>query len=126
MSEKVKIIFAFSLSIFILGLVGVFAYRSTNEYKNATDWVNHTQQVISQADKLLSKIQSIESETRGYIITGNEKYLEPFKGDLKTIEKTHLLIKDLVKDNPDQEILLNSIHSKIILKIDFTKKMCFH
>ncbi|MES2544572.1 MAG: CHASE3 domain-containing protein [Bacteroidota bacterium] len=121
MSEKIKIIVAFCLSVFILGLIGAFTYINTTDYKNATTWVNHTQEVIAETQKQFSEIQRLESMMRGYAITGNKKFIRQYKGDLKSIENSYLLIKSLTKDNPQQQALLESIHNKVILKIDFTK-----
>ena len=75
MSVKIKIITTFCLSIFVLILIGVFAYKNINDYKGASDWIYHTQKIISQAERILLNVQYIETEQRGYVITGEEKYL---------------------------------------------------
>ena len=123
MSGKVKIILAFCLSILVLILISIYAYRNTRDYKSASDWVNHTQQVISQAQKILSDVQDIETAQRGYVITGEGKYLEPYDHGLNSAENIYVTLRNLVKDNPPQQVLLDSIHNTINLKIVFAKKV---
>lgn len=125
MSGRTKFILAFSLSILILVVIGVFAYRNTNDYRSATDWTSHTREVISQAQIILSDVQEIETAQRGFVITGEERYLKPYEDGLRDIEKSYLLLKNLISDNPSQQLLLDTIHYTINLKIDFAKKVVY-
>ncbi len=123
MTERLKIIFASCLSIFVLISIGIYSIVSTNSYKNAADWVTHTHIVISSADSLLAEIQDIETAQRGYVVTCDEKYLEPYTDGITKIENTYSNLKHLTSDNPGQQVLLDTIHSAVSLKIAFAKKV---
>jgi len=123
MNEKVRIISAFCLSIAILFLVGIFAYRSNEQYKSASDWVNHTQEVIAEVQALQLDILAIETAQRGYVITGNSIYLYPYMESIKTIDSSYRRLRYLVNDNPAQQLILDSIQVLMDSKIDFAKKV---
>ncbi len=92
MNEKLKIIATFCISIAILSIVGIYSYISTNSYRNASEWIAHTQTVISGTEDILSDIQESESAERGYVITGDVKLLKSFQEDLEKLENTYLNI----------------------------------
>jgi PAS domain S-box-containing protein len=123
MSGKLKIIFLFCPSIIILALVGLYSYRTTTEYKNASDWVNHTHQVIVETQNLLLHIQDVETAQRGYVIVGKKAYLAPYDESIKKIDRTYLRIKELTKDNAAQQTLLDSLNAIIAVKINFVKSV---
>ncbi|MES2514820.1 MAG: CHASE3 domain-containing protein [Bacteroidota bacterium] len=110
------------MSILILILIGIFAFKNINDYKGASDWVHHTQKVISQVERVLLDVQDIETEQRLYVITGEEKYLEYYDQGLKNVRNDYLATKKLIADNPKQLSLLNSIYAKISLRIEFSKR----
>ena len=62
---KIKIILAFCASILTLVAVGVYLFATTAKYKNSHGWVTHTQEVISEAQNILSYTQDIETSSRG-------------------------------------------------------------
>ncbi len=123
MTGKLRIISAFCLSILILASVGFYAYRTTNEYGDTSEWVLHTQRVISTTQNILLDIQAIESSQRGYVITGNEKYLEPYEHSKQDFRGAFGEVKNLIKDNPSQKNLLDSIRRIIELKIEFAEEV---
>lgn len=121
MNEKLKIILAFYISIVVLSIVGIYSYKSTNSYRNASEWITHTQTVMSETEVILFDILHAESAERGYVITGDVKLLKSFNGDSEKLENTYLKIKDLTKDNPAQQVLLDSLYHAVNLEYAFLK-----
>jgi CheY-like chemotaxis protein/CHASE3 domain sensor protein len=77
--------------------------------KESNFWVSHTHTVLEELDTLLSGLTDAETGERGFIITGDEAYLEPYNNALSTIPKQLKLLKDLTKDNPLEQKRLESI-----------------
>ena len=123
MTGKVRIVFALSVSIVLLVIIGFYAYNKTQDYKKASDWVNHTQQVIREAQKILLLVEDIETSQRGYVITGNAKYLEPYEKSNITIKAVCRRINELTQDNSHQQKLLDSICTTIGEKILFAQSV---
>ena len=122
MSGKLKIVLTFSLSILILLIVGGYAYQSTRQYKNSSEWINHTQEVINEAQTILLSVEDIETAQRGYVITADEKFLIPYKEGINSMPKAHIRLSHLVHDNPSQRKLLAKINQLIIRKTAFAER----
>lgn len=122
MSGKLKIVLTFSLSIFILLTIGAYAYECTKEYKSSSEWVRHTQEVINEAQTTLLSVEDIETAQRGYIITGEEHFLIPYRDGVATLPKAHLRLYQLVHDNPSQRKLLAEINQLILQKTTFAER----
>ncbi len=58
------------------------SYRSTNQFFDDSDWVAHTNQVPTKLGDVLSQMIDAETGKRGYLITGEETYLEPYQESL--------------------------------------------
>lgn len=122
MSLKSKIVGTFSLGIFVLILIAVFSYKNISDYRSSAEWVHHTQKVISQIQRILLDVEDIETEQRGYVITGEEKYLEYYNEGLKNIHSRYMSEKELLSDNPAQLTLLDSIFKQIESRIVISKQ----
>ncbi|MES2592465.1 MAG: CHASE3 domain-containing protein [Bacteroidota bacterium] len=120
MNGRTNIIGAFGISIITLTLIGLYAYQSATKYKGASDLVHHTQDVITEVQRILTGIQDIESEQRGYVITGKESFLEFYEINLVNLERDYKDAKTLIRDNNKQLALLDSIHFLITQKIQFS------
>jgi X-X-X-Leu-X-X-Gly heptad repeat protein len=95
------------LAIFII-VCGSFTINLT-QFKKAADMNNHTYEVKQIYEHLLEKLVDMETGARGYVITGDESFLEPYQSG-KQIYQNHL--NDLLKlssDNPTQTACLNEI-----------------
>ena len=49
-------------------------------------WVAHSHQVRTELADLLSELKDAETGQRGYVITGDDSYLEPYQAALGTIQ----------------------------------------
>ena len=65
-------------------------------------WVEHTDQVIAQANRVERLFSEVESGLRGYLLTGDAKLLEPYKQAEVLVEPSFNTLVDLVSDNPSQ------------------------
>lgn len=117
--SKAKIIVSFGLAILILILIGIFAWFKTGEYKNAAGLVIHTRQVISEAQSLQLEAERIKSDERGFIITGDEQFLDP-SHSVKA-DSTFSRIKKLTADNSSQQQALDSVQAAMRSIIGFSE-----
>ncbi|TAL20035.1 MAG: response regulator [Aquabacterium sp.] len=61
-------------------LIAFFSYRALQARSVSAGRVSDTLQVISQLEGLLSSVKDAETSQRGYMLTGEEPYLDPFNG----------------------------------------------
>ena len=59
-------------------IVTVESFRLFSQIKEAADARKHTNNIIERADNLLSELKDAETGQRGYLLTGNETFLEPY------------------------------------------------
>lgn len=75
----------------------------------SANWVSHTLIVQQQLAKTLSAVQDLEAGQRGYILTGEERYLEPYERAKADLPEIDAVLNRLVSDNPDQLKLIKQI-----------------
>ena len=82
----------------------------------ADKWVTHTHVVIQKLDQLLSALKDAESGQRGYLLTGEEIYLEPYQAALGLVRSNLAGLKQLTQDNATQQKCLAGIEPLILEK----------
>jgi PAS domain S-box-containing protein len=107
---------------FVLTLVasvgsGLFSYHNLTASDEATQWQRHTYLVILELNTLLSTVQDAETAQRGFVITGKSTYLTPYENSMVAIEAHLQALRNLTKDNPQQQYRLKNIESQIRIKI---------
>ena len=77
MSFTGKAIAAAALMI-LLG-IGVLSLRSTSRDEEDRELVTHTHLAVESLERILIDITKAEASQRGYVLTGDERYLKPFE-----------------------------------------------
>ena len=108
---------ALALVLAILLSVGWLAYRNMTASTEADRRQTQTYVVIDEMQDLLSSLKDAETGQRGYVITGDPKYLEPYRASLSEIG-THLAaLRSLTADNPRQQQRLAAIAPLVAAKL---------
>ena len=74
-----KIVAGFALAFVLMAMIGAVAYRSINTLAHTSQMVAHTHIVLQRIADVLNVLQDAEIGGRGYIITGDERFLEPYQ-----------------------------------------------
>jgi methyl-accepting chemotaxis protein len=98
-----KIGAGFTLVSATLLIVGVVSYDNTMKFKYTTDWVIHTYKVLQKLDGVVQGFTKAENAERGYIITGQDEYLKPYRAGVEVVPEELKDIRDLTSDNPHQQ-----------------------
>ena len=77
---KRNLLIGFGLSLFLLVVSSVASFFSIKNLLESAFWVDHTNQVILQLENTLSVMKDAETGQRGYLLTGDDNYLDPYKG----------------------------------------------
>jgi PAS domain S-box-containing protein len=108
---------AFGLASAILVLIGAVSYQSTTRLIEAKNRVAQTQERINSLEQLLSQVKDAETGQRGYILTGEERYLEPYKTASATVNQNIQNLRKLTANAPDQQRQLDALESSIKNKL---------
>ncbi len=120
--EKRVTLFYFLLGAALVSIL-VFFYYNNKKVKAASDLVEHTQEVLRKSDSILLDILDIETESRGYALTGNEIYLASFDKKTNLINSSLSELASLTKDNPSQQVRINSLKNAADERLVFIKKL---
>lgn len=91
------------LSAFFLLLISfLLTYYTNRELIKNAEKVQHTNQVISNLEAVLSAVKDGETGLRGYFNTSNVYYLDPYFGSRKVADSILRATDKLVNDNPIQ------------------------
>jgi methyl-accepting chemotaxis protein len=104
-----KLIAAFSCVIAVMLVTSGLIYQRVALIQQTSDWRTHTEDVISQLDLALRSMIDQETGLRGYLISGDEAFLEPFKAGEAEFQKALQAAKELTKDNPAQQTRLDEL-----------------
>jgi methyl-accepting chemotaxis protein len=112
-----KIATGFGLSFVLLIVIGAVAYASINKLMGTSQSVTHTHEVLEHIAGVLSLLKDAETGQRGYLITGDEAFLEPYRtgsGDVLMMSKE---LRNLTADNPNQQKRMDSIAPIVAAKL---------
>jgi PAS domain S-box-containing protein len=79
--------------------------------------VAHTQEVRFALQALLSAMQDAETGQRGFLITGDEAYLDPYRAALAEVDGHLAEVGRLTADNPEQQRDLDAARPLIAAKL---------
>lgn len=112
-----KVILGLAASGIVLLLVAAFTYSSLAHNLVDRRWVSHTQLVLERLSELQSEISNAESRQRGFLLTGDTAYLEPYQNSLSQIRDGLKAVRQLTGDNPVQQRNLNSLEQLIAARL---------
>ena len=116
-----KVRLAFVSAIVILLAVGAFAYRSLVLVTESGRWVRHTHEVLENLQGLRYTLQSIESSTRGFALTGEDSYLKSHRATVSSVQNHAAAVRELTVDNPEQQRRLPALQELVGKKIQYSE-----
>jgi len=84
-----------------------------NQIGQTIKWVTHTYEVIAKARSIQAYIVDMETGMRGFLIAGEDDFLEPYVNSKKAVFELITELQNTVSDNPAQVKNLGDIHNLI-------------
>jgi signal transduction histidine kinase len=94
---------SFLLALVVLAAISFVTYNSTTHFVESSRLVDHTHVVIKQMNQVLSEVKDAETAQRGYLITTDSSFLQPYDDVVTRLPGELTLLKDLTRDNPAQQ-----------------------
>jgi len=108
-----KIMYGYFIAFFLLLFSYVLIIYTTEKITEKTKWVTHTHIVQTALEELMSNIKDAETGYRGFIIMGEEKYLNPFYYCQQEIKAVLSKIRVYTSDNALQQSRCDTLDSLI-------------
>jgi signal transduction histidine kinase len=90
-----------------------FAFRAIDALLESEHWVEHTWQVIDQVERIMSSVKDAETGNRGYLISGDEDYLQPYNSATRDLPAEINRFQALTTDNPVQQARIPDMRAVI-------------
>ena len=131
MKFRTQLILGNGVTLAMLVVIGLVVYLSVNSLLENTKWVEHTYKVIGKANQLIGYMIDQETGMRGFAVSGEEDYLEPYESGKGSFADLMGEQQSTVSDNPSQvqrlkkiEQLSNDWRTKVAAKfIDLRRKI---
>jgi signal transduction histidine kinase len=117
MTFKSKTIAGFGLAVALLLAVATFSYRMTIRGDEDRRWVDHTYVVLGRLEAVLADVLDAEACQRGYLLTGEEPYLIPYREALGRLERDVKAVRELTADNPVQQAALDRLEPMLLTRL---------
>jgi methyl-accepting chemotaxis protein len=111
MSIGSRILAGYGVALLVTGAVGVVVYRATSELVATADWVTHTHKVKEAIADVGSALKDTETGQRGFVLTGEERYLEPYRSGIKVVDRNIQDLRELTADSGAQQKRVAALQS---------------
>jgi PAS domain S-box-containing protein len=93
---------AMALLVVALLTDAVLTLHNIREVAVSVQWVSHTHEVQGQLEQVVSALKDAETGQRGYLLTGERVYLEPYDQAVPRVPGHLQRLRALTIDNPSQ------------------------
>jgi len=108
--------FAGALIFFLLS--GFNALRNTQALRQGMRYVENTHTVIVSLENVLSFVKDAETGQRGFLITGNENYLQPYYTARTGVEAEMVKLRKVTSGSAVHQDLLPKVEAQIASKME--------
>jgi len=120
---KRNLLVGFGLSLLLLIISSIASYTSIQNLLSNARLVNHTNAVIKNTEELISTLKDAETGQRGFLLTGDDTYLEPYNGAYQRALDIIRTLKSLTTDNPDQQASIERMQSLVEKRISLLQRL---
>ena len=107
----------FTLALLILVGIALLLLRDTRMAARTNDWVVHTHEVIAEIEITRSEIAYAESGVRGFMLTGDDTYLEPYATAASELDRSLKRLTLLTADNPSQQKRIATLEAETLTRL---------
>ena len=117
---------AFVASIVMLIAIGVTSYRSMSTLIANNELVDHTEGVLQQLEVIRTQLLQVETDARGFLLTGDQAYLDAYNTHLSEIPAKIAAVKESTLDNASHQrklpVLEQAVRDRLALLDEFVKR----
>lgn len=90
-------------ALLLLGVNAWVALDAVRQLREAEAWVTHTYEILREVETDVSLAKDVETGARGYVITANRTFLEPYVAAQKKVKDKLEPLYTMTRDNPRQQ-----------------------
>ena len=105
------IVLAVVIAFFICS--GLVAWSNIRTIRNDNSQVIRSQETVGALGDILSSMQDAETGQRGFLLTGNDRYLEPYRAALAAIPARMDAIRPALAEDAAQQLRLTEFDARV-------------
>ncbi|RSZ57251.1 HAMP domain-containing protein [Massilia atriviolacea] len=109
LSIKNKLFLGFGAIVAIILALLILAYNNFSKMSDASRWDRHTLEVLLETNKIATSVLEIQAEVRGFLLTGEERFLTPQIDEEKALLENVQRAIRLTADNPNQNARIRKL-----------------
>jgi signal transduction histidine kinase/DNA-binding response OmpR family regulator/CHASE3 domain sensor protein len=113
-----KTLFGFALALTAVLGIALLSYQSLQTTTDNANSLTQSIEVLGQMESLLSTIKDAETGQRGFLLTGNESYLEPYLNATTALASEFTAIHALPGLRPEQKRRIEEVEQLAREKIE--------
>lgn len=113
----------FGLAVLALLIVGGISVRSLLDLGRQVDSVQHSYQIIEQAEHVLTNMLDVQSGQRGYIITGSEEFLDAYETSRIAAQQAVQQLRRVTAGNPVYLQDINELELQVERRLKLAEKL---
>jgi methyl-accepting chemotaxis protein len=103
MSIGKRIMVGYGIALLVTGGLGIVVYRAITALRGSSERVTHTYKVREAISDVLSDMKDAEMGQRGFLLTGEERYLPIYDSAIRQIGDRMRDLEELTADNPEMQ-----------------------
>jgi PAS domain S-box-containing protein len=117
-----RLLAGFGLGLVVFAMLGLLSYKSERQFAETAGWVEHTHEVLARIQKVNADLIGVQSAVGGFVITGREEFLAPYRGALPELQDDQGTLRRLTADNPSQQERLSTLEDLIRQRLAFAEE----
>jgi len=106
-----KVAAAFGGALLVLSLDGWFSFQAAREFISSTDARRQSLVLLENLSAFESRMTDAETAQRGYLLTGDDRYLKPYRQAQQEVGPLLTEMRPLAAHNPDLQKGLDKLES---------------
>lgn len=124
MKLTAKVISTVSVSVLVIAmlLAAVFNQQARINQNASRDLVMHSYQILNLLESIHSMLKDAETGQRGFLLTSDESYLEPYNHASDQVDESFRSLWQLTLDNPQQVVKVKQLSAASAAKLAELKR----
>ncbi|HMF79295.1 MAG TPA: PAS domain S-box protein [Bryobacteraceae bacterium] len=105
-------------ALLLVLLIAILSYRGWLAFKQQSDQLAATRQIVDGTNEFLASLKDAETGQRGFLLTGRNRYLEPYAKALRDLPNRLDDLASAMRTRPDEAKRLEALRPLINNKLD--------
>lgn len=122
LSLKKKILAGGLIPLLFVAMINLLGLYNFNGVIESYQWVDHTHEVIEKGLEIRKTAADMETGERGYLLTGDEAFLEPYEYRKEMFQQMIEELKPIVTDKPALQALTRAEEAIVTWKKEIAER----